>query len=55
MHMMSTWFGIKPDMTMDSGCSRHMIGVAKWFSNLTSKLFVCLILVGIWFVVFLCV
>jgi uncharacterized membrane protein YiaA len=38
---------------MDSGCSRHMTGVVKWFSNLTHMLFVCLILVGFWFVVFL--
>jgi hypothetical protein len=38
---------------MDSGCSQHMTGVAKWFSNLTPMLFVCLILVEIWFVAYL--
>jgi hypothetical protein len=35
---------------MDSDFSRHMTGVAKWFSNLTHMLFMCLILVGIWLV-----
>jgi hypothetical protein len=40
---------------MDFGCSRHLTGVAKWFSNLTPMLFVGLILVGIWFVAFLSV
>jgi hypothetical protein len=38
---------------MDSGCSCHMTGVAKWFSNLTLMLFMCLILMGIWFVALL--
>jgi hypothetical protein len=37
---------------MDSGCSYHMTGVAIWFSNVP-MLFVCFILVGIWFVAFL--
>jgi hypothetical protein len=37
---------------MDSGCSRHMTGVAIWFSNLTPMLFICLTLVGFCFVSF---
>jgi hypothetical protein len=45
--------GLENMWLMDSVCSRYMIGVAKWFSNLTPMLFVCLILVEIWFVPFL--
>jgi hypothetical protein len=37
---------------MDSGCSRHMTRVTIWFSNLTPKLFMCLILVGLCFLSF---
>jgi hypothetical protein len=37
---------------MDSGYSRHMIGIAKWFSNLTPMFFMWLILVGLCFVSF---
>jgi hypothetical protein len=45
--------GLENMWLIDSGCSRHMTGVTKWFSNLTPMLFVCLILVGICFVTFL--
>jgi hypothetical protein len=37
--------GLENMWLIDSGCSRRMIGVAKWFSNHTPVLFVCLILV----------
>jgi hypothetical protein len=53
MYMMDG--GLKNMWSMDSGCSRHMTRVAKWFSNLTPIIFVCLILVGICFVTFLSV
>jgi hypothetical protein len=37
---------------MDSGYSRHMTEIAKWFSNITPMLFIWLILVGLCFVSF---